>query len=118
MATQAGHNEMVKTLISLKCDIAHLGGCHGDGFTAAHLAAELGRTKLLEIFSKHCDLSKLTSSPKGKKGWYLLHSAAGGNQSESIKVLLELRCDINCKNRVRNTPLMQAVVGGRAVLAR
>eukprot|EP00746_Dinoflagellata_sp_MGD_P130297 gnl/MRDRNA2_/MRDRNA2_64247_c0_seq1.p1 gnl/MRDRNA2_/MRDRNA2_64247_c0~~gnl/MRDRNA2_/MRDRNA2_64247_c0_seq1.p1 ORF type:complete len:950 (-),score=191.21 gnl/MRDRNA2_/MRDRNA2_64247_c0_seq1:290-3139(-) len=84
--------------------------------TPAHLAAENGHTELLfALRDIGCDLPACrTSGPQ----WYLLHVAVAGNQAETIRALLALRCDIDCRDAKGGTPVHHAVRGCRTDVLR
>lgn len=52
-----------------------------------------------------------------KDGRTLLHLAAGSSHSGVVNVLIERKLDVNAKDDFENTPLHEAVAGGRSVNA-
>eukprot|EP00746_Dinoflagellata_sp_MGD_P028901 gnl/MRDRNA2_/MRDRNA2_168365_c0_seq1.p1 gnl/MRDRNA2_/MRDRNA2_168365_c0~~gnl/MRDRNA2_/MRDRNA2_168365_c0_seq1.p1 ORF type:complete len:523 (+),score=99.35 gnl/MRDRNA2_/MRDRNA2_168365_c0_seq1:1214-2782(+) len=105
LAARAGHTDVLRALHRHGCNMqkqtwertmnALHEGQRLQPFTAMHMAAQKGHTETLLAFQDMFrdtgyDLTVCRNSPHGIT---LLHIAVSGNQAETIRVCLDLRCD-------------------------
>lgn len=107
IAANDGHSHVVRTLHSLKCSIT---AYNKVGYGPLHLAADQGRVEV--IFALH-DLGVDVANDLTKWGGAALHRATKACQSEAVRTLLQLRSNINIRNKRGISPIHLAAEEGR-----
>ncbi|XP_030552469.1 protein VAPYRIN-LIKE-like [Rhodamnia argentea] len=132
LAAAGGHDEAVEYLVNHSTFARH--AVDGDGKTASALAAENGRSRLLDSLwqrdvllrvarvddvhgMKSCLAEGADVDARDQNGWTALHRAAFKGRVESVKVLLSHGATVNAVDDAGYTPLQCAVEAGHAHLS-
>ena len=107
-ATSAGHEPVVRLLISLGADV---GTTTAQARTPLHYAASKGHRELVDVLLAHGAQPDAADENKATA----LHRAASTGRTDVIRQLLAAGARLDARNRDKATPLLLACIAGHQV---